>query len=90
MSFGLPVVSTDEGAISEIVIEGKTGYRVPKNDPEALADALHKLIANTSGLREMMGSQAIKEFKEKYTLEVFERNLAGALNEIIAGFRRPQ
>ena len=40
---GLPLVSTDVGAISEIVRDGETGLLVPVDDVGALAAALHRL-----------------------------------------------
>ena len=40
MSYGLPCVSTNEGAICEIINDGKTGYVVEKNNPQQLAENL--------------------------------------------------
>jgi glycosyltransferase involved in cell wall biosynthesis len=85
MSYALPVVSTDEGAISEIVIDGKTGYIVPRNSPEALADALEKLLSDKPKALQM-GQAGLEAFETKYTLPVFEKNLANALKEIISRY----
>lgn len=82
MSYGLAVVSTDEGAISEIVIDGKTGYIVPGKNPEALADSLEKLLTDKARTVNM-GEAAKGVFEKKYTLQVFEKTLGAALNEII-------
>jgi sugar transferase (PEP-CTERM/EpsH1 system associated) len=40
MASSLPVVATDVGGNSEIVINGQTGTLVPEDDPEAIAKAL--------------------------------------------------
>jgi glycosyltransferase involved in cell wall biosynthesis len=37
MAMGVPVVATDVGAVSEVVIDGQTGYVVPSGDGGALA-----------------------------------------------------
>ncbi len=38
--FGLPVIATNVGGLPEAVTDGSTGYIVPPEDPEALADAV--------------------------------------------------
>ena len=40
MASGLPVVVTDVGGNSEIVINGRSGILVPEADPKAIATAL--------------------------------------------------
>ncbi len=40
MAVGLPIVATDVGGNSEIVVDGETGHVVPANDPSALATAI--------------------------------------------------
>lgn len=79
MSYGLPCVSTNEGAISEIIDDGKTGYVVEKNNPRQLADKLEVLIRNAN-LRVEMGSEAKKKFEEQYTQDMFEWNLFNVLH----------
>jgi glycosyltransferase involved in cell wall biosynthesis len=44
MAAGLPLVVTDVGGNSEAVIHGENGLVVPPKDPEALAQALQKII----------------------------------------------
>jgi len=46
LASGLPVVTTDVGALAEAVTHGETGWVVPPNDPAALARALESLIAD--------------------------------------------
>lgn len=57
MSMGKPVVATAVGGNPELVEDGKTGYLVPPGDPNAMAEALLKLLANP-GLRHEMGLRA--------------------------------
>jgi glycosyltransferase involved in cell wall biosynthesis len=46
MALGAPVVSTRVGGIPELVVHEQTGLLVPERDPEALADALERLLAD--------------------------------------------
>jgi glycosyltransferase involved in cell wall biosynthesis len=54
MFAGLPIVSTDVGGIPEMVVDGETGFLVPPDDDEAIADAIEKLLADDT-LRTEMG-----------------------------------
>ncbi len=38
--FGVPVVASDVGGLSEVVLEGKTGFLVPPLDPVALSNGI--------------------------------------------------
>jgi glycosyltransferase involved in cell wall biosynthesis len=54
---GLPLVSTDVGAISEIVVDGVTGVLVPTGDAAALLAALGQLLVDPD-LRCRLGAAA--------------------------------
>jgi len=55
MAAGLPVVATDVGGVAEAVADGETGLLVPAADPEALASALERLVADVE-LRRRLGA----------------------------------
>ena len=82
MQFSLPVVSTEEGAISEIVDDGITGFIIPRKDSQALAEKLELLILN-SELRTQMGVAGRKKYESAYTLEHFEKRFIDILDRII-------
>ena len=54
MACGVPVVSTRSGAIPEYVPDGVAGILVPERDPQALAEAILRLLSD-EGLRRRMG-----------------------------------
>jgi len=82
MQFGLPVISTNEGAIPEIVDDGITGFIVEKNTPNNIAKKI-EFLANHPELRKKMGAAGRKKFLEKYTLQVFEKNMITVFNDIL-------
>ena len=53
MSMGVPVVSSNIGGVSEIVIEGETGYMVTPGNASMLASAIRKVWANQVNYQEM-------------------------------------
>jgi glycosyltransferase involved in cell wall biosynthesis len=82
MSYGLVVVTTDEGGIPDIVDDGSTGFVVPRRDPPALAQRLGVLIGCRE-LRREMGEQARRKYLRDFTLERFEHRLAGILGQVV-------
>ncbi|AHW60967.1 Glycosyltransferase involved in cell wall bisynthesis [Draconibacterium orientale] len=82
MKHSLPVISTTEGGIRSIVIEGKTGFLVKKGNPEELAKKLRILITNPT-LRQTLGSAARIKFEREYTISKFETNLVQILKSIL-------
>ena len=66
MACGTPVVCTDAGAMSEFVIEGKTGRVVPWGDPVSLGRALREIVYQP-GLAEEMGRNARLDVEARHT-----------------------
>ncbi|MCO5236773.1 MAG: glycosyltransferase [Chitinophagaceae bacterium] len=81
MSYSLPIVSTVEGGIPDIVEENRTGFLVPKNDVNALTDKLELLI-NSSELRFKMGTAGRKKFEREFTIEKFESRIGEILQSV--------
>ncbi|MDD5409001.1 MAG: glycosyltransferase family 4 protein [Candidatus Omnitrophica bacterium] len=69
MSAGLPVIATNTGGISEVVLDGKTGYLVRPRDIEALRDRLKELLMKPS-LREAFSRLAVAVLESnEYSLD---------------------
>lgn len=81
MQFGLPIITTNEGGISDIVIDNKTGFLVEKQNSEQLAEKIELLIKNPREAKEM-GEAGKKRFYENYTLEKFEERMVEILKEV--------
>lgn len=62
---GLPVVVSDVGGLPEVVANGETGIIVPKENPEAAATALERLVLD-SELRQAMGAAGRKRVETLY------------------------
>ena len=68
MACGAPVVASQVGGLAYLVQDGVTGYTVPVDDAQALADRL-MLILNDAELRKKLGRQAAEAAKQ-YAWEV--------------------
>jgi glycosyltransferase involved in cell wall biosynthesis len=64
-----PVVASAVGGIPEVVADRETGFLVPPEDPDALADALRKLLADPD-LRARMGRRGREIALERYHPDV--------------------
>ena len=52
MALGKPVVATDRGGNSELIVEGETGFLIPERDEPALTDRVTRLLDNPELARE--------------------------------------
>lgn len=66
MACGLPVIATDVGGISEAI--QKTGILIPKENTQALTNALTCLIQN-SVERKRLGEAGFKRVQEQFSLD---------------------
>ncbi len=66
-AFGVPVIATRHGGISEAVVNGKTGMLVPERDIEELADSMLYLLRDRSA-RDAFGEAARRMVEEKFDL----------------------
>lgn len=56
LAAGRPAVATDVGGVREVMIDGMSGYVVPPRRPEALAEAMARLMAQPAEVRSAMGA----------------------------------
>ncbi len=78
MKHELPIISTPEGGIRDIIVENETGFVVPQKDASALADKLEVLM-KAPNLCSKLGRAGRKRFESLYTLDSFEKNIVKIL-----------
>jgi len=82
MAVGLPVISTDMGAIIESVIDGENGFIVEPKHPEQIAEKLEFLIKNEA-LRKKMGAAGHNLYLANFTETKMVEKLTATFNNII-------
>ncbi len=82
MQYRLPVVSTFEGGIPDIVEDGVTGFLVRQRDVAALADKMELLLKDEK-LRKRMGEAGYQKYENEFTQEKFENRLIEILQRTI-------
>ena len=81
MAVGLPIVSTDVGAISDVVRDGTDGFLVGARDTEMLAQRIGRL-ADDPDLRSRMGMAGRQRVAENFVLDDVARRYEALFNEL--------
>jgi glycosyltransferase involved in cell wall biosynthesis len=68
MASGLPTVATNVGGNAEALQQGRIGFVVEPNDPEALSSAMEKIMSNQD-LRQNFSNGVKQSIREKYSVE---------------------
>ena len=82
MQYGLPLISTIEGGIPDIVENNVNGFLVEQNNSVDLADKLETLMNNETLLIQM-GRAGRTKYEKEFTLQVFETKLQRILEELL-------
>ncbi len=85
MAFGRPPIVSAIGGLREIVEHGRSGWLVPPNQPEALAETLRGIIAAPEALHRMAAPARARYealFGEKAAEEAITAVLAGLLGPL--------
>ncbi|MBI2020021.1 glycosyltransferase family 4 protein [Candidatus Daviesbacteria bacterium] len=78
MQYGLPIVSTNVDGLVEDLEDKKSALLVPPKNPQALADAMQKLIQNPK-LAKRLGKAAKKAFQAKHHLTKVKKELSSLI-----------
>lgn len=83
MRAGLPVIASDVGGVKEIVVDGQTGYVIPRRDVKTLSQKLNYLV-NNEAARISMGILGRQKYESQLTFEQMYDKTLKAYNEAIA------
>ena len=78
MALGKPVVATALGGVTELVRDAETGFLIPPDDVDRLADALARLV-DAPERREAVGRAAFDEASRRFDVGPFVDAFTGHL-----------
>ena len=78
MQQGVPVISTAEGGIPDIITDNETGLIVKSRDSNSLAQAIAKLFDNPEEIKRL-GENGYVKYNNEYTLSCFEQTFLTTL-----------
>lgn len=82
MQYKLPIVTTNEGGIPDVVEHMVNGLISISRDADDLAKNIAILLKDEN-LRKVMGEKGYQLYKEKFTLETFESTFRGCVNKCL-------
>ncbi|MEB3702766.1 Glycosyltransferase family 4 protein [Candidatus Bealeia paramacronuclearis] len=83
LAMGRPVVGTRHGGALEIIQEGLTGWYVPPQDPEALAQVIEEAFALPQDAWQKMQMLARESVIQRFSLEKMCRKTLGVYEELL-------
>ena len=85
MACGCPVVTSDADGFTEVVDNGKTGFIVPKRNPEATAEAIQRFVDHPE-LREIMGVAGRQRVLDLYNWNDNVDTMVNEYHKVLAEF----
>jgi glycosyltransferase involved in cell wall biosynthesis len=86
LAAGVPVVTTDRGAIAETVVDGETGYVLDRPEPRELAARVLQLLTD-SDLRDRLSRSARTRYLAAFTQERADTRLVEWLDDVAGAVR---
>jgi len=80
---GLPIIATDQGSISEMVVDQDNGFVVPVHDIESVVEKI-ALLYKYPNLRFEMGEKSRQRFADEYTEGHYLSKLKNLFDEVLA------
>lgn len=84
LGFGVPVIATNTGGISQCVLDGETGVLLPPDAPASeFASRVQELVANKTLLQEMQ-TNAVLDFRKRLTWDRWAQRVQQVMHELIS------
>jgi len=83
MALGKPVIATDGGGTSELVIDGETGFLIDQEDPKGLEERIIFLLDNPETAF-MMGQKGKARIKEHFGLPKMTRHFNRLYKQLLS------
>ena len=85
LSCGLPIIVTPNAGGEDLVVEGITGYLVPIQSPEKIAEAISSMLANRKNrdeIKKLCQKKARKYTWANYAQKIIDFNLSNSAQRL--------
>lgn len=84
---GRPVIVSDAGGLPEVTLQDKTGLIIPRENPQAAADAMERLVLNPQ-LRQQLGQTGKEHVEQTYNWSTCIEKMTAVYRQVIAKKRQ--
>ena len=84
MAHGKPVVATPVGGTAEVVVDGETGLLVPPRNPERLAEAIGRILADPA-LARRFGEAGRARVRAHFSADAMARRVLAIYDDVVGG-----
>ena len=82
MAHHLPIVTTDEGAIPDEVVDGENGLIGEQKNPVSIVDCIERLLCDEN-MRKEMGKNGYHKLHDYFTIDAYESNIKTILSKYL-------
>jgi len=82
MACDKPVVASDVGACSELILDSETGFLIPPSSPDIMAKKITQLLEDKN-LRDKMGRLGRKRVEESFSSKILAKNTEDLYQELL-------
>ncbi len=82
-AMGRPVIATDHGGARETIVRGETGWLIPPNDPEALAQSINEALSLEPTQRAILATRAMSHIATYFTKEIMADKTLAVYTDIL-------
>ena len=86
MASSCPVVGPDVGGTKDVILQGRTGMRVPERDPKGIASAVRGLLGD-GPLMDRLRAQALLWVRERFDQKSIADRYAQVIATVVDGAR---
>jgi glycosyltransferase involved in cell wall biosynthesis len=79
MKYGLPIIASDKGCISELIKDQINGYILKENNSNEICNKIQEIISDDENFNRM-SIQSKKIFMDSFSISAYEKNLVNALD----------
>jgi glycosyltransferase involved in cell wall biosynthesis len=81
MSHGVPVIGSNVGGIPDIIIDGETGYLVPEQNSDILAEKIVQILTNTD-LQEKFRRNGLIRVRDSFSWESVSKKFSEVYKQV--------